>query len=59
MPKDFLFPHQQLLRIISLGISGFDTPVSQGINETIISLESLQFVYENSIQKIVILKIKN
>jgi cytochrome c peroxidase len=27
-----------------------------GINETIISLESLQFVYENSVQQIVISK---
>jgi cytochrome c peroxidase len=55
----FISTHQQLLRIISLGISGFDTPVSHlGINETIISLESLQFVYENSIQQIVISKDK-
>lgn len=53
----FISIHQQLLRIISLGVSGFDTPVSHlGINETIISLESLQFVYENSIQKIIILQ---
>ncbi|MDY0781537.1 cytochrome-c peroxidase [Tenacibaculum sp. IB213877] len=47
----FVATHQQLFRIISLGISGFDTPVSQlGIKESAISLESLQFVYENSIQ---------
>jgi cytochrome c peroxidase len=53
----FISTHQQLLRIISLGI--LTPPVSHlGINETIISLESLQFVYENSIQQIVISKDK-
>ncbi|TYP96045.1 cytochrome c peroxidase [Tenacibaculum adriaticum] len=50
----FIATHQQLFRIISLGVSGFDTPVSHlGINESSISLESLQFVYENSIQSII------
>lgn len=47
----FIATHQQLLRIISHSISGFDTPVSHlGINETIISLESLYEVYQKSIQ---------
>ncbi|MHA7059074.1 cytochrome-c peroxidase [Aquimarina sp. M1] len=46
----FVATHQQLFRIISLGISGFDTPVSHlGIEETIVSLESLQYVYEETI----------
>ncbi|WP_281986637.1 cytochrome c peroxidase [Aquimarina aggregata] len=46
----FVATHQQLFRIISLGISGFDTPVSHlGINETIVSLESLEHVYQESI----------
>ena len=50
-PKRFFFAtHQQLFRIISLGVSGFDTPVSHlGIEETIVSLESLQYVYSESI----------
>ncbi|AOW20041.1 cytochrome-c peroxidase [Urechidicola croceus] len=53
----FIATHQQLFRIISLGISGFDTPVSHlGIGESITSLESLQFVYENSLKPIVISK---
>ncbi len=47
----FIAIHQQLLRIISHSISGFDTPVSHlGINETIITLESLYEVYQKSIQ---------
>ena len=50
----FIATHQQLLRIVSLAISGFDTPVSHlGIKETIISLESLQTVYKQTIQRIV------
>ncbi|MCL5127930.1 cytochrome c peroxidase [Algibacter sp. L4_22] len=50
----FIATHQQLLRIVSLAISGFDTPVSHlGINETIISLESLQTVYEQTIQSVI------
>ncbi len=51
----FIATHQQLLRIISLGISGFDTPVSHlGIGESITSLESLQEVYEISIRPIIL-----
>lgn len=50
----FIATHQQLLRIVSLGISGFDTPVSHlGIDETITSLESLKHVYTNTIQPII------
>ncbi|MEO0528596.1 MAG: cytochrome-c peroxidase, partial [Bacteroidota bacterium] len=50
----FVSTHQQLLRIISLSISGFDTPVSHlGFEETIISLQSLQEVYNNSIRSII------
>lgn len=50
----FIATHQQLLRIISLAISGFDTPVSHlGINESKISLESLKTVYGYTIQPII------
>lgn len=50
----FIATHQQLMRIISLGISGFDTPVSQlGLEETTISLLSLMDVYEMTIQSII------
>lgn len=46
----FISTHQQLLRIISFSISGFDTPVSHaGIDEAAISLESLLKVYDLSI----------
>ncbi|MDN3667081.1 cytochrome-c peroxidase [Algibacter miyuki] len=55
----FIATHQQLLRIVSLAISGFDTPVSHlGIEETIISLESLQTVYKSTIQNSIKLKDK-
>lgn len=50
----FIATHQQLLRIISHSISGFDTPVSHlGIDETIISLESLYEVYQKSIRTLI------
>ncbi|MBM1104665.1 cytochrome-c peroxidase [Aurantibacter crassamenti] len=53
----FIATHQQLLRIISLGISGFDTPVSQlGLNETIISLQSLKVIYDHTLQEIILEK---
>ncbi|MEM9362531.1 MAG: cytochrome c peroxidase [Bacteroidota bacterium] len=49
----FIATHQQLMRIVSLGISGFDTPVSQlGIGETVVSLQSLADVYKLTLQKI-------
>mgnify|MGYP001795001438 CR=1 FL=1 len=48
----FIATHQQLMRIVSLGISGFDTPVSQlGLKETIVSLESLRDVYRMTLQE--------
>jgi len=50
----FVATHQQLMRIISLAMAGFDTPVSQlSIKETVISLESLFYVYSNSIRFII------
>ena len=50
----FIATHQQLFRIASLSISGFDTPVSHlGISETITSLESLLFVYSKTLQPII------
>lgn len=50
----FIATHQQLLRIISLAISGFDTPVSHlGINESKVSLESLKTIYQYTIQPII------
>lgn len=50
----FIASHQQLMRIVSLGITGFDTPVSQlGLIESEISLQSLLDVYEMSIQSII------
>ncbi|WP_026753282.1 cytochrome c peroxidase [Sediminibacter sp. Hel_I_10] len=50
----FIATHQQLFRIVSLAIAGFDTPVSHlGIAETVVSIEGLQTVYNNSIQHII------
>lgn len=50
----FIATHQQLFRIVSLAIAGFDTPVSHlGINESKVSLESLKTVYESTIQPII------
>ncbi|SIS67834.1 cytochrome c peroxidase [Zobellia uliginosa] len=50
----FIAIHQQLLRIISMGVSGFDTPVSQlGLSETVVSLESLKEVYEHSLGELI------
>lgn len=51
----FIATHQQLMRIISLSISGFDTPVSLlGLHETIVSLESLKDTYELGIQQLIL-----
>jgi cytochrome c peroxidase len=53
----FIATHQQLMRIISLSISGFDTPVSLlGLQETVVSLESLKEAYELSIQQLILEK---
>jgi cytochrome c peroxidase len=50
----FIATQQQLLRIISHGISGFDTPVSHlGIEESMVSLESLRAMYELTIAKVI------
>ena len=53
----FRATHQQLFRLISLDISGFDTPVSHlGIKETATSLNSLYKVYEFTLQPSIIKK---
>ncbi|MEA1787341.1 cytochrome c peroxidase [Arenibacter sp. GZD96] len=53
----FIATHQQLLRIISHSISGFDTPASLwGISESIISLQNLEEVYTASIQRLILHK---
>ncbi|GAA4114880.1 cytochrome c peroxidase [Aquimarina addita] len=53
----FVSTHQQLFRLVSLAMAGFDTPISQlSIQETSISLQSLQYVYEHSIQPIILKK---
>lgn len=50
----FIATHQQLLRIISMGITGFDTPISQlGLEETKKSLNNLWEVYDLSLRKLV------
>ncbi len=50
----FLGTHQQLMRIVSLSLAGFDTPVSgHSIREISISLQSLYDVYKLSIQPII------
>ncbi|WP_111309146.1 cytochrome-c peroxidase [Confluentibacter sediminis] len=51
----FIATHQQLFRIVSLGISGFDTPVSHlGLQESKLSLESLQTVYVHTLQPLIL-----
>ena len=53
----FIATHQQLMRIISLGISGFDTPVSLwGLEETLVSLKALEEVYTLSIKNLILKK---
>ena len=53
----FISTHEQLLRIVSFSISGFDTPISQlGLDEAIISLNSLKTTYEKSLRPIIIKK---
>ncbi|MDO3694999.1 cytochrome c peroxidase [Wenyingzhuangia sp. chi5] len=55
----FVATHQQLMRVVSLAMAGFDTPVSQlSIQETAVSLNSLLYVYQNSIQQLIIDKNK-
>jgi len=53
----FIATHQQLMRLVSLAMAGFDTPVSGlSISETKVSLNSLWFVYENSIKTLILKK---
>ncbi len=53
----FIATHQQLMRVLSFGITGFDTPISQlGLKETAQSLGSLKTVYELSLQKLIVRK---
>ncbi len=50
----FVATHQQLMRLVSLAMAGFDTPVSGlSISETAISLKSLSHVYDLSIRPLV------
>ncbi|MUH37828.1 cytochrome-c peroxidase [Zobellia amurskyensis] len=50
----FIATHHQLLRIISLGITGFDTPVSQlGLSETVVSLQALKEVYDHTLSELI------
>ena len=53
----FIATHQQLLRIISLSIVGFDTPTSYwGLEESKVSLKSLMEVYSYSIRPVILKK---
>lgn len=53
----FVATHQQLLRIIAFSVTGFDTPVSTiGVNEAATSLESLQTVYQQTLQPLIAYK---
>lgn len=48
----FIATHQQLIRVISHSITGFDTPVSHlGIDETVITLAGLKDVYDLGLSK--------
>ncbi|AXT20316.1 cytochrome-c peroxidase [Flavobacteriaceae bacterium AU392] len=50
----FISTHQQLLRVISHSITGFDTPVSKiGLEETKLTLNSLFEVYKMALQPII------
>jgi cytochrome c peroxidase len=50
----FISTHQHLLRIITHSITGLDSPVSQlGLHEAIISLKSLEKVYNQSIRHLI------
>ncbi|WKB82874.1 cytochrome c peroxidase [Cellulophaga lytica] len=54
-PKRFFIgTHQQLMRIASLAMAGFDTPVTgKSIKETTVSLQSLQQVYKLTLQPLI------
>lgn len=50
----FIAAQEQLLRVLSLGITGFDTPTTlKGIKESALSLESFLEVYEMGISEVV------
>ena len=50
----FISAHQQLIRVLSLSLSGFDTPVTgNGIQEAEISLRSLGEVYQLSLSPLI------
>lgn len=50
----FVAAHEQLLRVLALGITGFDTPTTlKGIEESALSLESFLEVYETGISEAV------
>jgi cytochrome c peroxidase len=57
-PERFFFAaHDQLLRILALGITGFDTPTTfKGVEESALSLEGFLEVYEMSVSENVISK---
>lgn len=59
-PKRFFIgTHQQLIRIASLAMAGFDTPVTgKSIEETAISLSSLHQVYKLTLQPLIVEKNK-
>ncbi len=55
----FIATHQQLMRINSLSVVGFDTPVSgESIKEISLSLKSLFEMYELTIQNLIVEKDK-
>lgn len=50
----FIAAHEQLLRVLALGITGFDTPTTlKGIEESALSLQSFLEVYEIGISEAV------
>ena len=56
----FIATHQQLLRIISFSLAGFDTPVTGiSISEIKVSLRSLVTIYDNTLKTLVLEKDKN
>ncbi len=56
----FIATHQQLMRLVSLSMSGFDTPITgNSIKETAISLKSLEDIYVLTLQPLIQGKNKN
>ncbi|MFV8224380.1 cytochrome-c peroxidase [Christiangramia aquimixticola] len=53
----FISIHQQLIRVITHSITGFDTPMSySGLGEAVVSLKSLKVAYEKSIRDLILAK---